>query len=172
MPVAEKELMYKIIKSRIQGKTVFFTSYGRLTVDNFQALRKNIREQSGVCFSAKKTLVKRLLNEINVTVPNDILEGPVLLATVDEEPQKLSKTLVDFEKGNNEFNIRGILIEGEVRGKDFVTGLSKLPSREQLLATLLATMKAPITNFVRDLSGIMKNFVVVLNEVKKQKEEK
>ena len=51
-----------------------------------------------------------------------------------------------------------------------VTALANMPSREQLLATLLGTMQAPITQFVRTLNEVPTKFVRGLAAVRDAKE--
>lgn len=170
MPSLEKEIMYKEVKSRVDGRSIFFSSFDQLNISDFEALRKSIRSANGAGFVAKKTMMKRYLSEVNVTDYNGLLEGALFIATCEEEPQNLSKVLSQFAKGKEHFTIKGAYIEGSLKDQTFVDALAQLPSREQLLANLVCGMKAPINNFVLGLNAILKNFVVVVNEIKKQKE--
>ncbi len=170
MPSLEKELMYDEIKERCAGRSIFISSFDRLKITDFEELRKSVRSAKGTGFVVKKTLVKRYFGEIEVKDFNGLLEGALFLSTCQDEPQKLSKALTTFAKNNQNFVVRGAYVEGNLQGKDYVEALAKLPSREQLIATLLGSMKAPISNFVFGLNAIIRQFVVVVNEVKKQKE--
>lgn len=171
MPELEKQLMYDEIKRRAKDATLFFSSFDRLTVSDLEELRNGIRDTAGECLVAKKTLVKRYFNELDVPVIDGLFDGPVLLTTVKNEPQAVSKLLVNFAKQNKNFKVTGVYIEGVLQNAAVVTELSTMPSREQLLSSLLSSMQAPITNFVFGLNAIIRNFVVVVNEIKKQKEE-
>jgi large subunit ribosomal protein L10 len=51
-----------------------------------------------------------------------------------------------------------------------VAALASLPSREELLAKLLATMQAPIAQFVRTLNEVPSKFVRALAAVRDAKE--
>jgi large subunit ribosomal protein L10 len=170
MPSLEKELMYDEIKERFDGRSVFISSFDRLKISDFEALRKSVRSAKGAGFVVKKTLLKRYLSDSNVKDFKGLLEGALFLSTCQDEPQKLSKALTTFAKGNQNFVVRGAYAEGSLQGKDYVEALAKLPSREQLLASLLGGMKAPITNFVFGLNAILRNFVVVVDQIKQQKE--
>ena len=52
-----------------------------------------------------------------------------------------------------------------------VKALADLPSRELLLGQVARGMQAPIAGFVNVLHGTIRNFVYVLEAVRKQKEE-
>ena len=50
-----------------------------------------------------------------------------------------------------------------------VASLAKMPSRDELLATLMGTMQAPVAKFVRTLNEVPGKFVRALAAVRDQK---
>lgn len=62
------------------------------------------------------------------------------------------------------------MVEGKVIGVDEVKALAALPSREELIAKLLGSMNAPISNTVNVLQGVIRNAVYVLDAIRSQKE--
>ena len=61
-------------------------------------------------------------------------------------------------------------VEGQEIDESQFQTLADLPSREVLLAQVLATMQAPISGFVRVAGGNLTGFMNVLNAIKNQKE--
>jgi len=173
MPGLEKELMYKEILGKTKDMALFFSGFNGLKVGEIQRLRKNIRSINSVCFVAKKTLLQKLFKELGMEGLNGFLENNhTLITTAEEEPQRISKILVKFEKDfQKKFAVKGVFIDGELKDKQYVIGLSELPSREQLIAKLLGSMKAPANNLVFVLSGVTRSLVITLDQIKKQKEE-
>ena len=51
-----------------------------------------------------------------------------------------------------------------------ITSLSKLPSKEELLAKMMGSLNAPVTNFVGVLAAIPRGLVCALNAIAQQKE--
>jgi large subunit ribosomal protein L10 len=51
-----------------------------------------------------------------------------------------------------------------------VDTLAKLPGRDELLSMLLATMQAPVSNFVSLMANIPRGLVNALTQIKEQKE--
>ena len=62
------------------------------------------------------------------------------------------------------------MVDGKVIGLDEVKSLASLPSREELIAKLLGSMNAPISNTVNVLQGVIRNAVYVLDAIRAQKE--
>ncbi|MDD6575165.1 MAG: 50S ribosomal protein L10, partial [Gemmiger formicilis] len=62
------------------------------------------------------------------------------------------------------------LLDGKVISVDEIKALAALPSREELIAKLLGSMSAPISNTVNVLQGVIRNAVYVLDAVRAQKE--
>ena len=62
------------------------------------------------------------------------------------------------------------ILDGKVIDAKEVKALANLPSREELIAKLLGSMNAPIANTVGVLSGIIRNFVGVVEAYREKKE--
>jgi large subunit ribosomal protein L10 len=167
----EKELLLKETKARLEGGDVFFTTFDRVSVDKLAGLRRSIKKAEGRGFVVKNTIAQRAMQELGIEVAEQALDGPLFLVRSAEEPQAISKELVNFAKEQEAFEIKGIFIDGNFQGKNYVEALSSMPSRHQLLASVVGGMKAPITNFVFSLSALLKNLVVVLDQVSKKKSE-
>ena len=88
------------------------------------------------------------------------LKGPNAVAFAFEDPAAVAKCLKEAGDDFEAVNLRGGILDGEELTLDQVTQLANLPSRDEMLATLLATFNAPISALAR-----------VLNAVKEKKEE-
>jgi len=82
----------------------------------------------------------------------------------------VSKVLVDFSKEHTKLKIKAGLLGKKILTPVEIKSLAGLPSREVLIAKLLGTMNAPITNFVGVLAAVPRSLVYVLEAVRKQKE--
>jgi large subunit ribosomal protein L10 len=78
--------------------------------------------------------------------------------------------LAAFATEFNAFSIRTAILDGTLLSADDVVALSKLPSRDELLAKLLGTMSAVPTGFVRVLSAVPQKLLYALSAIKDQKE--
>ena len=98
------------------------------------------------------------------------LTGPNGVAISYEDPVSLAKTLVDFAKDNNKFEIKAGLLEGKAIDTEAIKALAKLPGREELLAMLLGAMNGVPRNLVSVLAAVPRSFLNVLNAIGEQKE--
>ena len=96
--------------------------------------------------------------------------GPCALALSYEDPVAPARVLVKFSEDNAALEVKAGVVEGRVVDLAGITRLSKLPSQEVLLGQLLSVMNAPATGLVTVLSGVLRNFMGVLQAIKRQKE--
>ncbi|MBI5896578.1 MAG: 50S ribosomal protein L10 [Desulfobacterales bacterium] len=97
-------------------------------------------------------------------------EGPCGIALSYSDPVAPAKVLTEFVKTNPKLEIKVGVLNGKVLDLAAIKALSSLPSREELLATVLSAMIAVPTSFVRALSDVPRRMVNVLQAVKEQKE--
>jgi large subunit ribosomal protein L10 len=171
----EKTLMLKEVKNKLKDrKNIFLTRVNKITVDDFNKLRQTLSDISDNAFVVKNSVARIAFDELGLKEGVGSIDGTVFIVVGDREPQKISKELVDFgsKKEAEQFEIRGAFIEGGYAAGDaYVKQLAKLPSKEVLVATLLGTMKSPITNFVFVLNGLIRSLAIALHEVSKKKSE-
>ena len=77
---------------------------------------------------------------------------------------------IQFIKEVKKTSIKGILLENKDIPVDTLKDIANLPSKEVLIAKLLGTMKAPVTNLAFALNGVAVKLVGTLEAIRKQKE--
>ncbi|MDD5375318.1 50S ribosomal protein L10, partial [Acidithiobacillus sp.] len=86
-----------------------------------------------------------------------------------EDPVALAKLFTDHAKRLEKLVIIGGVLSGKQIDAAAIAQLSKMPSREELLAKLLGTMQAPVAGFVRTLNEVPSRFVRTLAAVRDQR---
>lgn len=154
-----------------KAKAVYFGNFRGLTVKKTVDLRKKLHKANVDYVVAKKSLYKIAIKNNNLPeVSDEILEGPVGVAFGYDDVVAPVKILHDFAKdAETKFEILGGIVEGRVMTKAEAKALAMLPSREELLAKLVGSMKSPISGFHGVLSGVLRKFVYALNAVKDKK---
>lgn len=173
MPTQQKAETIQIIKEKLEkAQAVVLTDYRGLNVAQVTELRKKLRE-AGVEYKVlKNTLTKIAAKEVGVDETVDsYLEGPVALAFTYDDPVTAAKILAEYAKSNDKLEIKAGILENKVIDAAGVQALAKLPSREVLIAQVLAGMQAPISGLVNVLQGTIRNLVYTLDAVRRQKEE-
>lgn len=159
------EIAAQVAKS--QGIVV--AEYRGLTVGAMTDLRKQARSSGVYLRVLKNTLARRAVKGTPFEPLTDKLFGPLIYG-MSGDPVATAKVLNDFARTNEHFVIKGGAMPNSVISAAEVKALATMPSREQLLAMLMATMRAPIQKFVSTLNEVPARFVRTLAAVRDQKE--
>ena len=156
MPTAEKEALVQDVSARIKNaKGMYLADFSGMTVEKVSALRAKCRA-AGVEYKViKNTLLKRAAHEHGVTQLDDFLEGPTALAFSVESEVEPARVLVEFAKENEKPLVKAGLIGDRLYNSDEVKQLASLPPRDVLLAQVLGTISAPLSNFLGSVNALL-----------------
>ena len=118
---------------------------------------------------AKNTLLRRAVEGTEFEGIVEACKGTTAVTMSYEDPVAPAKVVVDFAKDHPQLTIRAACMDGKALSADDLVVLSKLPSREALLASLLSVMNGVPTSFVRVLNGVPTKMVYALNAIGEQK---
>jgi large subunit ribosomal protein L10 len=150
-------------------KVVIVTDYKGLNVAQMTELRRKLSEANVEYKVVKNTLLKRASEGTDANLLTDVFQGPSGIALSYDDPVAPAKVLTQFAKDNNKLEIKAGVMDGQLLDLNAITALSKLPSREELLAQVLSAMNAVPTGLVRALADVPRRMVNVLNAIKDQK---
>jgi len=170
---AEKQAAVASIKEKLTGaKGAVLTTYKGLTVAQDTKLRKALREAGVEYRVVKNTLARIAAKEAGLEDLEEYLKGTTALAVSMEDAVAPAKVISDFIKENKleSLEIKAGLLDGKLISMDEVKALANLPSRDVLIARVLAGMQSPIVGFVNVLQGNIRNMVYVLEAIRQQKE--
>jgi large subunit ribosomal protein L10 len=150
--------------------TLLAQSHG-LSVAKMQQLRRALKLAGGEYRVAKNTFTRRAIKDTAYSRLEAMLQGQTGLVFGYQDPVAVAKVLVKFAEENDKLSIKGAVLEQQVLEAAAVTELAKLPSREQLLGTLLSLMQAPATQLLRTIQEPGARLVRVLDRVRARLEE-
>lgn len=131
---------------------VVVCDYKGLSVKKLETLRNNARELGVKVQVIKNTLANIALNNAGKS-GMELKDTNIFVWGLDQ--LVVSKVVAKFEEANSEFfKIKTAYIDGEVASASKVIALSKMPSRDELLAMLLQVWKAPIQYFTFGLNAL------------------
>jgi len=169
MPNKQKVDQVTTLTERFQNAaSVAVTDYSGLTVEKATLLRKELRLKNVGYLVAKNTLLKIAAHEAGLKDIDPFLTGPTAIAFGTEDPGTMAKVLYDFGKTNEKPKIKAIFIEGRLYPGAEAERIAKLPGREMLLAQLIGSVEAPLSNFVFTLNGVMQKFVGTIEALKEK----
>jgi large subunit ribosomal protein L10 len=153
----QKDQILKNLEEKFsRAQAIYFAENKGLSVKNVSALRKKLHENGIDFVVAKKTLMKLAAKSQNLPeLSDEILTGPIAAVIGYADMIIPSKIVKDFGATvENKVVLTGGLMEGKLLSKAQANELASLPSKLQLLAMLVGTMKAPITGFYMVLRGL------------------
>jgi len=136
-----------------------FVDYCGLTVEQDTQLRNKLRE-AGVEYKViKNTLTRFAAKEVGFDELDPILNGPTSLAISMTDEVAPAKVIAEFAKTHEQLEIKAGFLDGKVLALDEVKTLAATPNRETLLAKMLGSLNAPISNLARTLQALVDNGV-------------
>jgi len=156
------------IRARFDKMTAaVFLDFKGLTVESATKLRSEFRKAGVEYAVCKNTLVKLALKEIRgADKLGKALTGMTGIAWSYEDPSAAAKVVKAFRKEPGvaeKLRVKAGLIDGQVLDAQAVEGqLAAMPGKNELRATLLATMQAPLQQFVALLQAPAQNFAYLL----------
>jgi large subunit ribosomal protein L10 len=162
-----KETQIGELKTRFARMTAaVFLDYKGMTVEHATKLRAEFRKAGVEYKVVKNTLVKHAIKDAPYAAKlKGALTGMTGIAWSYEDPSAAAKVVKAFrkEEAGEKLQVKAGLIEGSVLDAAGVLDqLATMPGKDELRAKLLATLQAPLTQFVQLLNAPAQNFVYVL----------
>ena len=169
MKKAEKEQLVTELRDKLtNAQSLYYTDFTGLNVKRMTELRRRLKRAGVEYVVIKNTLALRAVNESGLVGTK--LKGPTGLV-VGKDPVAAARVLSDFAK---EFEdkpaMKGGMLQGKAIDNAQLKRMASLPSREQMLADLAASMQSPMAAFLGALSGPLYMFAGALDALKTQRE--
>lgn len=148
----KKAVVAEVAAIAAKAHSAVAAEYRGLTVSKLTELRKTARESGVYLRVIKNTLARRAVEGTEFACMQDGLVGPLILAFSLEDPGAAGRLIAAFAKDNDKLVPKLVAVGGKQYGASELDRLSKLPTRDQAIAILMGTMKAPVEKFVRTLA--------------------
>lgn len=153
----KSEVVSEIVEKLQKSSAVVVVDYKGLTVEEVTELRKQMRE-AGVDYKVyKNTLVRRAAKEVGIEQFNEeLLIGTNAIAFGYDDPVAPARILKGFMDSHPKMKLKMGVVEGVFYDEAKIVEMANIPSREVLIAKLLGSLKAPISNFAYLIDAIAK----------------
>ena len=166
---ARKELS-QAIKEKIQdAKSVVFVKFNGLTVAEDTELRREFRKNNVEYKVYKNTLIKYAFHDFGITDFDEDLNGPTSVAFGADETVAAKVIVEAAKKYQDKITVKSAFVDGGKVDVNGVKELAAMPSKEELIAKMLGSLQAPITNFAGVLSAMPRSLVIALNAIAEKK---
>jgi large subunit ribosomal protein L10 len=171
MPKPEKVQAVAELKEKLtRARSLVLTDFRSLRVQELDALRGGLRKAGAEYHIVKNTLLTIAADEAGVKGLSPYLVGPTAIAIGFDDPVAPAKAVQDFIRQYRKLEVKGGFVEGRSIDAEGVKALADLPSRESLIASVVGGIQGPLYGLVGALSGLQRNLVYALDQIRHQKE--
>ena len=146
---------------------VVVVANGGLSVSDFETLRGELRQTGATMRVVKNRLAKIAITGKPSEKIADLFSGPTAIA-FSEDPVAAAKAVNKFAKDNDKLTILGGAMGEEVFDEAGVKALAAMPSREELLASIVQTIMSPAMDIAGALGAPASNIAGILTTLEER----
>ncbi len=172
MKRSEKEsIIAEVANKASRATAMYFADFTGLNVAEETELRREFR-RSGVEYTVvKNTLAKKALERVTgYDRMYDKLVGPTGIAFSYDDVTTPAKIIKKFSDKTGKFALKVAVLEKQVYDGTKLDQLSKLPSRKDVVASILGSLQSPMTGIVGILYAVARDLASVVDQIAKKKE--
>lgn len=164
-----RERIIQLLRSESkQTDSYLFVNFKGLNASQLNVLRALLKEKKARLIVSKNRLLKKAFDNREENF-EQFLKAETGIVYAVGDIVEITKALFDFNKENNQFEIKGGLINQEKFERKTLENISKLPTRSALLGMTVNCIASPLTSFVSALNQIILKFIWAIEEIKKKK---
>lgn len=168
MDRAQKEALVEELGQIFTDSGVVVVShYAGLTVAEMQDYRARMREVGGTVRVAKNKLAKIALDGTPCASIAGLLDGMTVLAC-SEDPVAAAKVTQAYAKDNDKLVILGGAMGETVLDVAGVKAVAAMPSREELIASIVGCIAAPAANIAGSIGAPASNIASILETIEEK----
>ena len=163
----EKSELISEIKGLLESSSaVYLTDYHGINVEDISSLRNQFRNE-GVRYKVyKNTLVKRALDEMGkYDKIADHLTGMVGFAFTTTNPIAPAKIINKYFGDKDKLSLKACYVEGEYFDGSQLKTLAILPTKNELIASIMGSLNSPVSGIVGAINAVMRDLVSVVDQI-------
>ena len=170
LSLEQKQATVSEVQTKLAGaQAVIVAEYRGLNVERVTQLRSKARKSGVYLRVLKNTLARRAVKGTPFEKLAEQMVGPLMYG-ISQDPVAGAKVLSEVARENELLVIKAGAMPNALMSVQEIKALAQLPSREQLIATLLGTLQAPMAKLVRTLNEVPGKFVRTLAAYRDSKE--
>ena len=166
----KKAVVAEVAEIASSAYSAVAAEYHGLTVSDMTALRVAARDENVYLRVVRNTLAKRAVEGTEFACMQDGMTGPLVFGFSQEDPGAVARVMGSFAKENKNLEIKMVSLGGKLLPATDIEKLAKMPTKDQAIAILMGTMKAPVEKFVRTLVAPTSKMVRTVAAIRDAKE--
>ena len=158
------------IKAKVEkAQVAVITEYKGYSVEEITNLRRALQKEGGDYMVTKNTLTKIAVKGTEFEPLTDLMKGPIAIAFGFEDQVSPAKIVSNFIKETKKGEILGAVLEGNLLSASEAKALANLPSKEELYAKMLGSLKSPASGVTLGINGVLAALTRAVAAVRDQK---
>lgn len=166
----KKRMVQEVAAVAADAHSAVAAEYRGLNAGDMDGLRVKARESGVYIRVVKNTLAKRAVVGTEFECMSEQFSGPLLLAFSRQDPGSAARVLKDFSKKNDRLVVKMLAVGGEVYPGEEIDRLATLPTYDEGISRLMATMRAPVQKLATTFNEVPGKLVRTLAAVKDAKQ--
>lgn len=163
------ESIDEVAETVSRSTAMYFTDFSGLTVEQATDLRRELRKAGVEYKVAKNTLIKKALERVTgYDKVYDKLVGPTGIAFAFEDVVAPAKVIDKFVDKHHKLSLKVAVLERQVYDGKRLKEIAKLPSKKELMASILGCIQSPLAGVPTVINAVMRDLVSVIDEVGKK----
>jgi large subunit ribosomal protein L10 len=171
MKRSEKEaIIAEVAEKAARAIAMYFADFSKLTVADETELRREFRKSKIEYNVVKNTLARKALEQLTgYDRVFDKLVGPTGIAYSYDDPSAPAKIIKKFSEKTGKLKLKIAVVEKQVYDSTKLDQLASMPTRKELIASILGSLNAPASGIVGAVNAVARDLVYVLDAIEKKK---
>ena len=166
----QKEKEVAVLKDMFsRSRHVAVTDHTGINVADLSLLRGRLKGSGSEMRVAKNTLLRLAVRDTDLKDLEEHFTGPTSVVFGFDDPMETAKIINQSIKDTEKPAFKSYYYEGQILGYEALKRIAELPPREQVIATLISTVEAPISKFISLLDAAAVEFVGTLDALVESK---
>jgi len=167
----KKLIVEELVTDYKNKKSLVLVNFKGIDAQQTNVLRMGLGENNISARVVKNSLAAIAFNEVGIEKLGQMLEAQTVVATSEDDPVGLAKTLKKYSKEISGFDIVGGWVDGELMSIEDIDALASIPSREVVLTQIVCVINAPMVQMASVFNATAKTLCRVLHAIKEKKSE-
>ncbi len=165
----KSEVISEVRKLIDDSSALYLTNYSGISVAEITTLRNELRKEGVTYKVIKNTLFERALKESGkYSKLEDYLTGMTGYAFTSGNPVAPAKIIKKYYDASKKFELKACYIEGQFYDGSKLSELANLPSKEEIIASILGSLNSPASGIVGAVNAVLRDLVNVIDQISKR----
>lgn len=171
MKRSEKEqIVAEVAETVARASALYFTDFTGLTVEQATELRRELRKAGVEYRVVKNTLIRKALEQVSgYDRVFDRLVGPTGIAFAFDDAVVPARVIEKFSKKHDKLSLKVAVLEKQVYDGSKLKELAQLPSKKDMMASILGSIQAPLAGVPTVINAVMRDLVSVIDQLAQKK---